>query len=193
MTTVQTPVKIILTRRAALFVVLGVLGALGPAVPALAQPPPMTARPAAAETLDPDVASLRGLLTLSVVVEELAPTAPQNGITRESLERIIEERLRQGGIRVADNPAADATLYLRVTFLVRKTPGGAPLGVVYHAGLELQQIARLEKNQAWAYPTSWRTGDLVVHNLDGIAEHMRFQLNQQMDKFLTAHLAANPK
>ena len=177
--------KIILTGLAALF------AAVSAAVPALAQPPAMSARPA--PTLDPDIASLRGLVTLSVVVEELAPTAAQNGITRESLETIIEQRLRQSGIRVVDNPASDATLYLRITFLVRATTKGTPLGAVYHAGLELQQIARLEKNQAWAYPTSWRTGDLVVHAVDGIAENVRFQLNQQMDKFLTAYLAANPQ
>jgi hypothetical protein len=181
----KTPVKIILTGLAALF------AAVSAAVPALAQPPAMSARPA--PTLDPDIASLRGLVTLSVVVEELAPTAAQNGITRESLETIIEQRLRQSGIRVVDNPASDATLYLRITFLVRATTKGTPLGAVYHAGLELQQIARLEKNQAWAYPTSWRTGDLVVHAVDGIAENVRFQLNQQMDKFLTAYLAANPQ
>jgi hypothetical protein len=180
-------INIILAGLAALVV------AVGAPVPAQAQPPPAGARPAPAATLDPDVASLHGLVTISVVVEELAPTAAQSGITRASLETIIEGRLRQGGIQVADNPGSDATLYLRVTFLVRETTGRTPPGAIYHAGLELQQIARLEKNQAWAFPTSWRTGDLVVHPLDGIAENMRVQLNRQMDKFLDAYLAANPK
>ncbi len=167
--------------------------AVGAAAPALAQTPPVGARPAPAATLDSDIASLHGLTALSVVVEELAPTAAKNGITRESLETIIERRLRESGIRVENNPASDATLYLRVTFLAREAAGRTPRDAVYHAGLELQQIARLEKNQAWAYPTSWRTGDLVVHPLDGVAENMRVQLNRQMDKFLDAYLTANPK
>jgi hypothetical protein len=181
-------VKTIFTALAVVLVVF-----VGAAAPALAQTAPVDARPAPAATLDPDIASLRGLVTISVVVEELAPAAAQHGITRESLETIIERRLRQSGIRVANDPAADATLYLRVTFLAREATGRTPRAAVYHAGLELQQIAKLEKNQAWAYPTSWRTGDLVVHPLDGIAENMRAQLNRQMDKFLDAYIAANPK
>ena len=180
-------VKTILTALAVLAV------AAGAAAPTFAQTPPAGTRSAPTATLDPDVASLRGLVTISVVVEELGPMAAQLGITRASLETIIERRLRQSGIQVVDNPASDATLYLRVTFLVKETTGRTPPGAVYHSGLELQQIAKLEKNQAWAYPTSWRTGDLVVHPLDGVAENMRLQLNRQMDKFLDAYLSANPK
>jgi hypothetical protein len=189
----EAPVNIIKIIKIALLGFAALVVAVGAAAPALAQTPPVGARPALAATLDPDIASLHGLITLGVVVEELAPAAAQNGITRESLETIIERRLRESGIRVENNPASDATLYLRVTFLVREATGRTPRGAVYHAGLELQQIARLEKNQAWAYPTSWRTGDLVVHPLNGVAENMRVQLNRQMDKFLNAYLAANPK
>src|SRR5579863_5064235 len=67
--------------------------------------------------------SLTGLTALSVVVEDLAQAATQNGLTSAALQTDVERRLRQAKISVT--PDADAYLYVHVT--VADPGGSSPL------------------------------------------------------------------
>jgi hypothetical protein len=71
------------------------------------------AMPAAASDSANERASLTGLSTLSVVVEDLSSTAVSSGLTTAMLQMDAERRLRQAGLSLT--PDADAYVNVHVT------------------------------------------------------------------------------
>lgn len=132
------------------------------------------------------VSSLKGLVALKVVVEQLDPKVEGNGITQKQLETDIELRLRQAGVNVSEQ--ASALLYANVAVLC------GDFACAYNISLDLQQAVRLVmRPDAGTMPAAtWNsgiTGLLKGHNL----EPVRKTLKDQVDQFLNSYLAANPK
>src|SRR3989442_8078201 len=84
-------------------------------------------------------ASLRGLKTLEVVVEELARDVTQDGLNRERIKAAVEQQLQRAGIRVERE--ADTALYIYLG-TVKNSAG------LYSYGLSLQllQLVLLLRN-----------------------------------------------
>src|SRR5213593_1072205 len=97
------------------------------------------AMPAAASDSANERASLTGLSTLSVVVEDLSPTAVSSGLTTAMLQRDAERRLRQAGLSVT--PDADAYVYLHVTV----ADPGPSIPFPYYVEVALIQEVRLPR------------------------------------------------
>ncbi len=150
--------------------------------------------PAVAQDLKSDRATLVGLTGVGVVVENVDPTAEKDGLARSTLQNDVELKLRQAGIRVlSENELISApgfpTLYLQVTAIRHE------MGLyAYCIKLEVQQVVRLLRDPSiTSAATTWEArGEIGVvgkQNLSTVREYVR----DQVDQFINAYLAANPK
>ncbi len=140
-------------------------------------------------------ATLAGLTGVEVVVEELNAGVEQDGLTRSSLRSDVELKLRQAGIRVLTPIERSAMpgspyLYLRIgTVRNRVSIYG------YHIVIELRQLVRLTRDSGvttWA--ATWQSGGIVgTIGADKLSATVRENVQEEVDTFLGAYVAANPK
>jgi hypothetical protein len=149
------------------------------------------ARPAEAD----ESRTLAGLFGVQVVVESMDLDAARDGLTTSSLQTIMELRLRQAGIRVlteTENLRAPGNPYLYVNVGTGKEPS---LGIyVYHLSLTLRERVRLDRNpDTREFAETWHArgqfGYIPVRRL----HEVRISVEEQVDEFINAYLAANPK
>src|SRR5262249_4013935 len=90
---------------------------------------------ARANDSDTERASLTGLTTVSVVVEELSAVAKKSGLATATLQADVERRLRQASISVT----SDADAYLYVHIMVADPGPSLPLPYVVEVAL-MQEV-----------------------------------------------------
>jgi len=138
--------------------------------------------------------TLTGLTGVHVVVEEMNPAAEKDGLTEFTLQMDVELKLRQAGIRVLTSgerlvAPGNPYLYLRVGTIKNE------MGLyAFDTDLELRQEVRLTRNPAiTSLAATWsargRIGSIGSRNLPSVRDSVR----DQVDEFLNAYLAANPK
>lgn len=132
-------------------------------------------------------ATLKGIPTVEVIVEHLRPEAERDGLTRALLQREVEDRLREAGIRVA--PAAPEYLYLAV----QTTKGEGDL-YAYVIRLQLAQSVTLSrKPQITSIAPTWsvtsNVGMVRAAQLSGV----RSEVAGLVSRFISAYLEQNPK
>jgi hypothetical protein len=133
-------------------------------------------------------ASLKGISSLSVLIENLPDGAKVLGLTKESIQTDVELKLRLAGIRVL-TPEEDYKVlgspYLYVDLNLTNSAQAASIEV------ELHQDARLDLNgQPAIGVTTWDTGYLVSNPT---AQGVRDRIKDLVDKFLNVWLSVNPK
>jgi hypothetical protein len=139
-------------------------------------------------------ATLAGLTGVHVHVERMNPDAEKEGLSHSTLQTDVELRLRQAGIRVLSEEEAVAApglpwLYLQVTTL-RKERGL----YAYFIKVWVRQLVRLFRDpDIGSVATTWETpgviGVIGSKNLSTVREDVR----DEIDQFINAYLAANPK
>ena len=142
--------------------------------------------PAVAAAADSQIerASLTGLTTISVVVEELAPIAEKNGLTTVALQTSVERRLRQAGISVT--PDADAYLYVHVTV----ADPGASLPLPYVVDVSLMQEVTLPRGLKTRTPLqcpTWSLNRLGMSSADRVRAPVTDRVNEFVDQFIRAY------
>jgi hypothetical protein len=152
----------------------------------------LLSQPARTEASDSQVerVSLTGLPALSVVVEELGPTAEKNGLMTASMQAEAERRLKQAGISLT--PDADAYLYIHVTIA---DPGGAlPLPYFIEVGL-MQEITlpRGVKARTPFQSETWSLTRLGLVAPAGLRSAVVDRVNEFVEQFIAAYKAANAK
>ncbi len=140
-------------------------------------------------------ATLSGLTGFEVVVEELTLGAEQDKLTRSTLQSDVEQKLRDAGIRVLTSTERLAMpgspyLYLRIGTVRNR------VGIYgYHIALELRQLVRLTRDPSitsWA--ATWASGGIVgTIGADGLSSAVRDGVRDEIELFLSAYMAANPK
>ncbi len=133
-------------------------------------------------------ASLKGITTLTVVVENLDPDAERDGLTRNQIQTDVELRLRQAGIRLS--PAASEYLYIAVP--ARKRSAEFPL-YGYAILVEFRQpVIVLRDPPITVYATTW---SIVAAGSVGAASlrPIRSFVVDYVDQFINAYLEQNPK
>src|SRR5260221_7647746 len=97
-------------------------------------------------------ASLKGIGTISLVVEDPGAAAQKYGLTAMRLQNEIREQLQRGGIAVRQE--ADPYLYVQITVV---DPGGA-LPLAYSLQVTLMQEVALPRgpNAHFQGPTWWQ-------------------------------------
>jgi hypothetical protein len=139
-------------------------------------------------------ASLAGLTGVTVVVEGMRPDAEREGLRQSTLQTDVELKLRQAGIRVLTEAERILTpgiprLYLNVNTMLRDEIGAFAFSI----NLRLMQKVRLDRNPIIVSEgTTWSTGSVGTVGVRELAT-VRESIRDQVDEFINAYLAANPK
>jgi len=147
---------------------------------------------AAAATSDSQIerASLSGLTTISVVVEDLAPVAQKNGLSSSATQTEVERRLRQAGISIT--PDADAYLYVHVTV----ADPGTSLPLPYLVDVSLMQEVTLPRGVKTRTPLqvpTWGLNRLGMSDAGGLRVAVNGRVDEFVDQFIKAFQSVNPK
>jgi len=133
--------------------------------------------------------SLRDLDGVRVVVE-----SPGGALDKDQLQRVVESKLRAAGIKVqnqGDFPVGDPFLRLRVTATAESN------GIAgYNVELEFLQIVFLRRNPALTFNSAqtWKAkGQLGLAPAARLAARVQQELSAQVDQFIEAYRASNPK
>ena len=136
-------------------------------------------------------ATLAGLTGVNVLVEGMNPDVERDGLARSTLQTDVELRLRQASIRVLTETEmllapGKPFLYLRVSSFKGRE------GVYAVAiSLELKQSVRLVRDPALTLmAATWQSIGAI--GLGGPSK-ARDTVRDEVDKFINAYLAANPK
>ena len=134
------------------------------------------------------LSSLKGLAAFKVVVEQLGPKIEGKGLTRQQLQTDVELRLRQAGVTVSSD--APALLYANIAVVCNELVSAY---CAYNINLEVQQTVRLavSPESGTLLAATWSTGTTGL--LGRRVQLIRDGLKDQVDQFLNAYLAANPK
>lgn len=145
------------------------------------------------KALDDGSESLRGLSGVSVTVEALSPATEEAGLTKADVLTDVELKLRLAGIPVLNEkqwieaPGAPY-LYLAVTVSNRSNGLWA-----FSISVELMQRVVLERRpESGLFASTWSTdyvGSVGSTNIRSVRENIK----DQIDKFINAYLAVNPK
>lgn len=92
---------------------------------------------------------LEDLREVNVLVEELPPEVEAAGLTRDGIERAIEERLRERRVPMGRSRLA-GDLYVRIG-----THRGSTGLYAYFARVSLQQLVTIEGNRHRAFVDTW--------------------------------------
>ena len=150
----------------------------------------LIATPAALSANDsPDErASLKGLGTISLVVEDLGPAAQKYGLTTMRLQNEIQQRLQQAGITVRQE--ADPYLYVQITVV---DPGGS-VPPAYSIQVTMMQEVALPRglNAHFQAPTWWLSS-FGVAGADRLSQSVGGKVQEFVDQFIKAYRSTNPK
>ena len=152
--------------------------------------------PAVAEGItELEQATLAGLTGVGVIVLEMGPDAEIGGLAKSTLRTDVELRLRQAGIRVlGENEAlaAPGSPYLYLHVNTAKPQGGDIYAISIYLGLA--QGVRLTRNPAIAsMGTTWRARGTIGTAPANRLHQVRDAVRDNVDEFINAYLAANPK
>jgi hypothetical protein len=128
--------------------------------------------------------SLKGLKSLQVVVEDLAPDITQDGLDRERIKSSVEHQLEQAGIVV--EPQAENALYIHLGSVKSET------GVYSYAlSLQLVQLVLLYRDPSLlTWGTTWSL-DLVGSATPENVSEIEPLIGRGVNAFVSDYQAAN--
>lgn len=141
-----------------------------------------------------DRSSLKDLDGVRVVVEELPANVASKTFTAELLRKSIETKLRDTKIPVLNQgefPVGDPFLRVRVTTTAAEKGLAA-----YRVDLDFAQIVFMRRNPTITFnraQTWYATPVMGLSPTARLAENINKGMAQQVDQFIAAYLAANPK
>jgi len=133
-----------------------------------------------------EIASLERIAKLEIVVDALEGTAAGLGVPAGRLESLVDTKLRQAGLPVAD--FAVAYLVLDVSAI----PLEAGPDVVLHTSLSFHQPVASTLNR-WVGPArTWSLERLTVTGMSRAEQALLADVEHLAQAFLTSWQAANP-
>jgi hypothetical protein len=137
--------------------------------------------------------TLRGFSGVYVVVEALSPQIEKEGLTTDQLQRDAEAKIRTAGVKVLSREEfvkapGKPYLYVNVSISILRTQ---ITRYIFYVRLEFNQEVSLVKSPGTIVPAStWSTGGWGI---DFSLENIRDIFKNQVEKFIDAYLAVNPK
>lgn len=142
---------------------------------------------------DSDVASMRGIKAIEVLVEDL-PDELRGVITREQIQTLVELRVRRNGIRVVSNSISEPGspyLYVRISALAFKSLRGEILGYNGSIEISLYQRVRLMRDEDFViFAKTWQKGGIFYFGRDIVDSSLTQSIGEYADRFCNAFLAA---
>jgi hypothetical protein len=137
--------------------------------------------------------TLRGFPGVYVVVEPLSPQIENKELTTDQLQKDAEAKIRTAGMKILSKEEFLRTpgkpyLYVNVNISILRTQ---ITRYIFYVRVEFNQEVSLMKNPGTIVPAAtWSTGGWGI---DFSLENIRNTVKNQVDKFVNAYLAANPK
>jgi hypothetical protein len=141
--------------------------------------------------------TLTGLQGVQVVVEDLQPNiqkyAKQFDLDKASLQKTVESRLREAGIRTLSGDEWLKTRGRPVLYINVNTHEQEKYWFAYNIGVELQQVAAMEANPAIASLVgTWSVNIAGAVNI-GTINVLQDRVKNLVDIFIKAYLSANAR
>lgn len=127
---------------------------------------------------------LEDLREVNVLVEELPPEVEAAGLTRDGMERAIEERLRERRVPIGRSRLA-GDLYVRIG-----THRGSTGLYAYFARVSLQQLVTIEGNRHRAFVDTWDLESLGLVGEGNLPQVQQVVL-EIVDAFIDDYFAVN--
>ncbi len=134
-----------------------------------------------------DRETLRGLKAINVIVDPLDPMLDQEGLTKDVLQRQLEERLRNGGVTI--DKSAVGFLGLRI---LPARIGKGPYSLCLSIGLYQPVTLNRDKNIKTATQT-WEVETVLVAPPKVLLQSSTAELNELADRFVSAWRSVNPQ
>ena len=142
-----------------------------------------------------NLATLRGLQGIGVLVEQLPPEAENKGLKKDQIQTEVESKLRKAGIKVLTKEECGKTpgepyLYINLNINLAKTESD-----IYPYTIDvmlIQKVSLLRDPQINSYATTWSTGG--IGSIDKqILGQLRESVLEVVNLFVNAYLTENPK
>lgn len=141
--------------------------------------------------------TLSGLQGVSVMVEELQPNtqryAPRFNLTKEQLQKEVQQRLTKAGIKVIAGDAWLRTPGRPVLYININTHEYEKYWYAFNIAVYLGQLVRLEADpELKTLAPTWEISMTGVANI-GTLNTIRSNIEALVDRFIQAYQSANPK
>jgi hypothetical protein len=141
--------------------------------------------------------TLLGIKGVSVAVENPQPNiqkyAQRFGLTRDQLQKDIEQRLTKAGITVLNQEKWLQTSGRPVLYVIVNTHEYEKYWYAYTIIVDLMQITTLEANSdIKTLASTWSINMAGIANI-GTLNAIKGDVNTLVDRFIDAHLSANKK
>ena len=139
--------------------------------------------------------TLRNLEGMMVLIEDLAPEIERGGLTKAQLQKNIEQKLRNEGIRPLTQEECfkapgEPYLYISININPTKTD---PEVYAYSIDIGLIQNVTLARDPSQnTYGVTWSTGGVGSIGKNNIHE-LADSVSSLVDLFVRAYLSVNPK
>lgn len=142
-----------------------------------------------------NLATLRGLSGVGVLVEKLSPEVEKEGLMRNQLQLEVEFKLRRAGIRVLTKEECLKTpgepyLYVNVNVNTAETESD-----IYPYSIDvvlLQKVSLLRDFEQTTYAVTWSAGGVGSIGKQTLSQ-LRSSVEEVVDIFIKAYLTENPK
>lgn len=144
------------------------------------------------EKLDSRNHTLKNIHGCEVVIRRLNESSAALKLTEQQLKADVEQKLRSAGIGV--DRKYSPMLAVTVTVLLDKSRTGVVFGYSAYVDIEFWQPVTIEANGLKDFAVTWRRG-LMVGGQNNAAgkEQIRSTVQNLVDRFVQARLAANPR
>ncbi len=136
---------------------------------------------------DPYRKTLQGIKEFSIFVEQIEPEIGKEGLTRQQIQKDVEQNVSQAGIKLT-NEGMRPVLYVKVTTLKRDDLKG----YIYDVDVNVRQDVKLLRDLFFigCRATTWSTSSVgFISGLDLIKNIIK----GQVDIFIDAYFSVNPK
>ncbi len=144
--------------------------------------------PALLAASEHQTASLRGIRSMSVVVEEIKPGI--SGLTEKAIQTDVELKLRMTGVKV--DSSAKTYLYVQVTWLSTHM-GGRHVGYGYYVQVKFEQGVTALETGWQGIASTWGSGSIGSSPTEGAGRRIRRTVKENVDEFLNDYLSVNPR
>jgi len=142
-----------------------------------------------------NLATLRGLQGVGVLVEQLPPEVENEGLRRNQIQAEVESKLRMAGIKVLTKEECakmpgEPYLYINLNINITKTESD-----IYPYSIDvmlIQKVFLLRDPEKNTYTMTWSTGGIGSIDKQILAQ-LRESVMNVVDVFIHAYLTENPK
>ena len=135
-----------------------------------------------------DVDTLKGVRSLIVLIEDVAPEAKDDGLTVEDLRSEVEAQLRDAGLQIRGD--ATESLYININAHRIGTRDGR---YMYNIEVRVSQPVRVLRTNEVAMSPTWSRSIIGTTVLTRLPESVRSDLKDLVDTLLDDHRSVNPR